>query len=277
MKRADAVWAIARKELSERLRNRWIWTVSLLVLAAALAIAFLGAAPVGVVGAHGGGAILASILNLAVYLVPLLALVMGAGAIIDEKRRGLLDLILTYPVSSGEYFFGTFVGYALALAIALIASFVPTGIVLSMTAGIDVLQYALLLVLVLGLGTSFLALSFLISILSRDPARGIASAVLIWILAVLVFDLALVGLLVGFGGQIPASAFAAMLLLNPTDVFRLIAFTWVGSAASPLGLATVSPPFPPAVLVSVLVLWAVVPLWLSHRLFQKRLATDQLL
>ena len=98
MKRADAVWAIARKELSERLRNRWIWTVSLLVLAAALAIAFLGAAPVGVIGAHGGGAILASILNLAVYLVPLLALVMGAGAIIDEKRRGLLDLILTYPV-----------------------------------------------------------------------------------------------------------------------------------------------------------------------------------
>ena len=53
-----------------------------------LAIGFLGAAPVGVVGAHGGGAILASVMNLAVYLVPLLALVMGAGAIIDEKTRG---------------------------------------------------------------------------------------------------------------------------------------------------------------------------------------------
>ncbi|GMR21887.1 MAG: ABC transporter permease subunit [Acidobacteriota bacterium] len=277
MKRADAVWAIAKKELSERLQNRWIWTVSFLVLAATLAIAFLSAAPVGVVGAHGGGAILASILNLAVYLVPLLALVMGAGAIIDEKRRGLLDLVLTYPVSSGEYFLGTFVGYALALGIALVTSFVPTGIVLSATTGVDALQYTLLLVLVLGLGTSFLALSFLISILSRDPARGVASSVLVWILAVFVFDLVLVGILVGFGGQIPGSAFGAMLLLNPTDVFRLIAFTWVGSAASPLGLATVSPPFPAAVLVSVFVLWAVVPLWLSHRLFQKRLAMDKLI
>jgi len=277
LKRADAVWAIAKKELSERLQNRWIWTVSLLVLATTLAIAFLSAAPVGVVGAHAGGAILASILNLAVYLVPLLALVMGAGAIIDEKRRGLLDLVLTYPVSSGEYFLGTFVGYALALDIALVTSFVPTGIVLSATTGVDALQYTLLLVLVLGLGTSFLALSFLISILSRDPARGVASSVLVWIFAVFVFDLVLVGILVGFGGQIPASAFGAMLLLNPTDVFRLIAFTWVGSAASPLGLATVSPPFPAAVLVSVLVLWAVVPLWLSHRLFQKRLAMDKLI
>ena len=277
MKRADAVWAIARKELSERLRNRWIWTVSVLVLAATIAIAFFSAAPVGVVGAHGGGAILASILNLAVYLVPLLALVMGAGAVIDEKRRGLLDLVLTYPVSSGEYFLGTFIGYALALGTALVTSFVPTGIVLSATTGVDIQQYALLVVLVLALGTSFLALSFLISILSRDPARGVATSVLVWILAVFVFDLVLVGILVGFGGQIPESAFGALLLLNPTDVFRLIAFTWVGSAASPLGLATVSLPFPAAVLVSVLVLWALVPLWLSHRLFQKRLAMDKLI
>lgn len=277
MKRPDAVWAIARKELSERLRNRWIWTVSVLVLAATIAIAFFSATPVGVVGAHGGGAILASILNLAVYLVPLLALVMGAGAIIDEKRRGLLDLVLTYPVSSGEYFLGTFIGYALALGIALVTSFVPTGIVLSATTGVDIQQYALLVVLVLALGTSFLALSFLISILSRDPARGVATSVLVWILAVFVFDLVLVGILVGFGGQIPETAFGVMLLLNPTDVFRLIAFTWVGSAASPLGLATVSPPFPAAMLVSVLVLWAVVPLWLSHRLFQKRLAMDKLI
>lgn len=277
MKRPDAVWAIARKELSERLKNRWIWTVSVLVLAATIAIAFFSATPVGVVGAHGGGAILASILNLAVYLVPLLALVMGAGAIIDEKRRGLLDLVLTYPVSSGEYFLGTFIGYALALGIALVTSFVPTGIVLSATTGVDIQQYALLVVLVLALGTSFLALSFLISILSRDPARGVATSVLVWILAVFVFDLVLVGILVGFGGQIPETAFGAMLLLNPTDVFRLIAFTWVGSAASPLGLATVSPPFPAAMLVSVLVLWAVVPLWLSHRLFQKRLAMDKLI
>ena len=244
MRRADAIWTIALKELSDRLRNRWIWTVSLLVLATSLAIAYLGAAPVGVVGAHGAGVVMASILNLAVYLVPLLALVMGAGAIIEEKRRGLLDLILAYPVSSTEYFLGTFLGHVLALVIALLASFVPTGVVLRVVSGINVLEFALLLVLVLGLGTAFLAISFLISILSRDPARGVASSVLVWILAVLVFDLALVGLLVASGGAVPESLFGSAMLLNPTDIFRLIAFSWVGSAASPLGLATVSPPFP---------------------------------
>ncbi len=277
MKRADVVRTIALEELSARLRSRWIWTVSALVLVTTLAIAFLGAAPVGVVGAHGSGVIMASLMNLSVYLVPLLALVMGAGVIIDEKRRGVLDLIMVYPVSSGEYFLGTFAGYALALSIALLASFVPTGIVLAMTTGLDVGEYTLLLVLVLALGIVFLALSFLVSILSRDHARGVASSVLVWILAVFVFDLILVGLLVLYPGEIPAPLFGLALLLNPADIFRLLAFAWVGSAASPLGLATVGPPFPVAVLAAALLVWAVVPLWLSHRLFQRRLAMDTLL
>lgn len=276
MKRADAVWAIAAKELSDRLRNRWIWTVSVLVLASTLAIAFLGAAPVGVVGARGSGVIIASILNLSVYLVPLLALVMGAGAIIDEKRRGVLDLILVYPVSSSEYFAGTFIGYVLALSIALVASFVPTGIVLSLTTGLDLGEFARLLLLVILLGICFLSISFLISILSRDHGRSVASSVLIWILAVLVFDLALVGFLVGYPGEVPATVFGFLMLLNPTDVFRLLAFTWVGSAASPLGLSTVAPPFGSVVLGVVLLLWTVVPILLSHRLFQRRIYMDNL-
>ena len=106
----SALWSIARKELADGLRNRWIWTVSALLATSVLVIAFLGAAPVGVTGGTDGGAVMASLLNLAVYLVPLLALVLGCGAIIDEKLRGTLDLILVYPLSVSEYFWGTFLG-----------------------------------------------------------------------------------------------------------------------------------------------------------------------
>ena len=45
MRRADVVRTIALKELMDRLRDRWIWTVTALVLVTTLAIAFLGAAP----------------------------------------------------------------------------------------------------------------------------------------------------------------------------------------------------------------------------------------
>lgn len=272
----SVVLTLARKEFADHLRNRWIWTVSALFLVSALAIAFFGTVGVGVAGAQAGGAVMASLMNLAVYLVPLSALMLGCGAIIDEKRRGTLDLTLVYPVSTGEYFAGTFLGYGLGLVLALVCGLVPAGVILVWWAEIDTMEYLRLLGLALLLGVAFLALSFLLSLLARDRGRAIASAVLVWIVAVFVFDLILVGTLVLYPGEISAKAFGLLMLLNPSDVYRLLCFKWIGSAASPLGLATVMPPFSAFTLILVLLLWAVVPLVLSHQIFRRRVAADTL-
>jgi len=276
LRRIDAVAAIARQELTARLRNRWIWTAGALLLISALAIALFGSAPVGVTRLDGGGQTLASLMNLSAYLVPLLALILGAGAIIDEKRRGVLDLVLVYPISTGEYFAGVFIGQYLALAAALVLSYVPTGVALHFAVGADAVEFLLLLGLALLLGAVFLAISFLVSILAKDRSRGMASSLLVWIVAVFIFDLVLVGGLVLYPGQVPAALFGLLLLLNPIDVFRLLCFKWVGSAAAPLGLSTVMPPLPTAALLAVLVFWAVVPLVLSHGMFRRRVAADRL-
>jgi Cu-processing system permease protein len=250
--------------------------VSALFLTSTLAIALFGSAPVGVTRVEGGGLTLASLMNLSAYLVPLLALILGAGAIIDEKRRGVLDLVLVYPISTGEYFAGAFVGQFLALAAALVLSYVPTGVVLHFAVGADAVEFLLLLGLALLLGAVFLAISFLVSILTRDRSRGLASSLLVWIVAVFIFDLVLVGGLVAYPGQVPAALFGFLLLLNPIDVFRLICFKWVGSAATPLGLATVMLPVPTAVLLAALAFWALVPFVLSYLMFRRRVATDRL-
>ena len=276
MRRIDAVAAIARQELTARLRNRWIWTAGALLLISALAIALFGSAPVGVTRLDGGGLTLASLMNLSAYLVPLLALILGAGAIIDEKRRGVLDLVLVYPISTGEYFAGVFIGQYLALAAALVLSYVPTGVALHFAVGADAVEFLLLLGLALLLGAVFLAISFLVSILAKDRSRGMASSLLVWIVAVFIFDLVLVGGLVLYPGQVPAALFGLLLLLNPIDVFRLLCFKWVGSAAAPLGLSTVMPPLPTAALLAALVFWALVPLVLSHGIFRRRVAADRL-
>ncbi len=277
MRQTDVVLGIARKEFGDRLRNRWIWTVSALLVAAALAVAFFGAAPVGVVGVQRAGAAMASMMNLTLYLVPLLALVMGCGAVIDEKRRGTLDLILVHPLSPGEYFLGTFLGFALALSAAVATGLALSGVALRAWAGVSVPEYLVLVVLALALGAAFLGLSFLLSILSRDRGRAVAVSVLVWICAVFVFDLALVGALILSKGDVPAGLFGALLLLNPTDAFRMLCFRWVGSAASPLGLSAEMPAAPSAALsAGALLLWGVLPLLLSYVLFARRAAEDRL-
>ena len=269
--------SVARKELGDRLRNRWVWTVAALLCISELTIVFFGAAPVGVAGAATGAAAVASLMNLTVYLVPLLALILGCGAIIEEKERGTLDLILVYPLSSGEYFLGTFSGFALALSAAVASGFAVSGLALALWSDVSLKDHLLLTVLALALGCVFLGLSFLISILSRDRGKAVALSVLVWIFAVFVFDLVLVGVLVVSKGAVSEGLFGRFLLLNPTDVFRMLCFKWMGGATSALGLsvAILFVP-PPATLLGALALWMGVPLFLSYVLFQRRVASDTL-
>ena len=261
------ILTIARKELTDRLRNRWVWTVSTLLCVSALAIVFFGAAPVGVVGGEGGAAAMASLTNLAVYLVPLIAMILGCGAIIDEKQRGTLDLILVQPLTIGAYFAGTFLGFAVALVIAVGSGLAIAGAVTALWLGVGVAEYLMLLLLALLLGGAFLALSFLVSLLARERGRAIAASVFVWLFAVFVFDLCLVGLLIASSGKVPAPLFGALLLANPADVFRLLSLHWVGSAATPIGLSSLAGSgMSPVVLFGMLLLWIVLPLTVSYAL-----------
>ncbi len=275
---SDSLVAVARKELTDGLQNRWIWMVATLLGGAVLAVAFFGGIPVGVAGVQGSGLLLASLMNIAVYLVPLLAVVLGCGVIIDEKQRGTLDLILTSPVSPARYFWGLFLGYTAALAAAILSGFGLAGIVVAQRIDLDVGAYALLSALALALGMAFLAISFLISILARERGRAVVSSVIVWICSVFVFDLLLLGLLVLSEGGLPAGLFTTLLLLNPTDVFRILCFTWIDAAAVPLGMTSAQSFLPSATLaVCALFLWVIGPLALGYTVFRRRLTRDALL
>lgn len=277
MRPADACLIVARRELGDGLRNRWIWTVSALFGVSVLAIAYFGAAPVGVAGVQEGEALLASVMNLAVYLVPLVALVLGCGAVIEDKRRGMLDLVLVAPVSPFAYFGGVFLGFVTALAIALGVGFGVSALVLRVQAGVGLHPYVFLGAMALALGAVFLAVAFLLSILSRDRGRAIALSVFVWIAFVLVYDLILIGVLIASGGHVDPRVFGGLLLLNPIDVFRILCLKWLAAAAVPLGLSAAMPLAPsPAVLAAALAAWLVAPLAASYAIFRRRLAADTL-
>ena len=277
MPSSSPVWTIARKELGDGLRNRWIWAVTLLLAGASLAIGLFGAAPVGVAATEAGGAIMASLTNLAVYLVPLLALMLGSGAVIEEKRRGTLDLILSYPLHSRDYFLGSFAGFALALSLALTAGYLVAGLVLVPWAGLEIGEYLVLTGLSLLLGVVFLAIAFLVSLQARDRGKAIAASVFIWLGSVFLYDLVLVGILVLSEGEIPGGVLSGLLLLNPTDAFRILCLRVIESSASPLGLSTLSEFLPStAALVGTLTAWALLALFTGFRLFQSRVARDTL-
>ncbi len=98
----NSIWTIARKELSDSLRNRWLMAISLVFATLALGIAWFGAAASGQVGYASTPATIASLASLGIFLIPLIALLLAYDAIVGEEEGGTLLLLMTYPLSRSQ-------------------------------------------------------------------------------------------------------------------------------------------------------------------------------
>jgi Cu-processing system permease protein len=260
------VLAVARHELHDRMRSRWVLAVAALLALCALAIAWAGMAQQGQVGFGSIDVTLASLASLAVYLVPLVALLLGYDAIVGERERGSLDLMLSLPLTRRELLLGKFAGLATALAGATALGFAVA--LLPLARQIDapgLWHYLGFVASAVLMGMAFLSMALALSVLARERAQASGAAIGVWFLFVLVFDLVLMGALVASGGALGSTVFGTLLLLNPADVFRMLNIFASADVQSMYGLATVLPDTltDPLLLGGVLLAWIAAPLALA--------------
>jgi Cu-processing system permease protein len=271
------VLLIAAKEIQENLRNWWVLSTTLLLAALALTLTFLGSAPTGSVGVRALDIVIVSLSSLTIFLLPLIALLISHDAIVGEIERGTMLLLLSYPVGRWQVLLGKFAGHLAILAFAIVLGYGAAALALVTTgAAIDTESWAAFGKMIgssILLGATFIALGYLIS--SLVPARGTAAgiAVGIWLLLVLIYDMALLGLLVVDQGRfISADTLNVLLLLNPTDVYRM--FNLAGSANVSLfsGMAGLADTMTlnPGILLMALAAWAALPLALAAFVLSRR-------
>ncbi len=256
-------FAVAGKEFRDRVRNRWVLAVALVFALFALLIAYFGGAQSGEVGFRGIGVTVASLTSLAIYLIPLIALLLGFDAIVGERERGTLDLLLSMPVTRPEIMLGKYLGLAGALTLAISVGFGVAAIPLA--GAFDaaaMLVYLRFVVSAVMLGLAFLSLAVLISVISRDRARASGAAIAVWFAFVLIFDLALLGALVATAGNGSSLWAPYALLLNPADVFRVLNVMGSDTMRNTFGLGTLLPEHwnNPALLCTVMLGWITAPL-----------------
>ena len=117
------VLIVARKEIQEGLRNRWVLATTLLLAALALTLTFLGSAPTGSVGVRALDVVIVSLSSLTIFLLPLIALLISHDAIVGEMERGTMLLLLSYPVGRWQVLLGKFVGHLAILAFATLLGY----------------------------------------------------------------------------------------------------------------------------------------------------------
>lgn len=270
-----AVLAIAGKELLIGLRNRWVLAATLVLAGLALALAFLGSAPVGEVKVEQLTITVVSLTSLSVFLLPLIGLMLAYDALVGEIERGTMLLMLTYPLARWQIVLGKFMGHLAILAIATTVGYGLAGGVIAATSEIAASGVLALLRLVVSsilLGSCFLALGYLLSALVRQRATAAGGALALWLGLVVIYDLALLGVLTGTGGLLSESLFTALLLANPADLFRMINLLGSESAQSLAGMAGAagSLSLGPLAMSALLLLWTLVPLALTGLVFRRR-------
>ncbi|TEO24541.1 ABC transporter permease [Pseudomonas aeruginosa] len=270
------VWTIARKELADGLRNRWLLSISLLFALLSVGIAWFGAAAAGQVGFTSVPATVASLTSLATFLMPLIALLLAYDAIVGEEEGGTLLLLLTYPLGRGQLLLGKFLGHGLILALATLIGFGSAALAIlvlvpEVEAAILLGAFGRFMGSSLLLGCVFLALAYALSSRASEKSSAAGQALGLWFFFVLLFDLALLAILVLSQGHLSPRLLPWLLLLNPTDLYRLINLSGFDAAAAG-GVVPLASDLP----VSASALWLALALWagaalaLAHGLFRRR-------
>ena len=275
----NAVMSLAMQEIRIATRNRWVFAAFFLMFILAGALSLLGSAPTGSVSVDALSVLTVSLSSLSVFLVPLIALLISYDTIVGEVETGTMLLLLSYPLSRTSVVLGKFLGQFSVICFAVLFGFGLAALLLVLTAenalgDTAIVEFILLLVSSMIMGGMFLALGLVISAgtSQRGAAAGIAFGA--WFFFVIVFDLVLLGALVaGLDASLSEDAFSAILLANPTDIFRMLNVGSAGGDAALLsGTAGLSgnAGITPSVLWTSLVLWMLVPLGAAIALFRKK-------
>ena len=273
----SAIVVIAGAEIRAALRNRWVLATTLLMAALALTLAFLGSAPTGTVGVGALEVTVVSLSSLTIFLVPLIALLLSYDAIVGEAERGTLLLLLAYPVERWQVVIGKFLGHTAVLAFATCLGYGAAGLVLGWSEAAQDWESWSAFAGMIGssvlLGAAFLALGYLVSVAVRDRGMAGGIAIGIWLLLVLLYDMALLGALVADQGRhLTAGTFNGLLLLNPADIYRLFNLTGFAKVSMFSGMAGLAEQaqFGRATLLVALGVWVLAPLALAAALFRRK-------
>ncbi|CAM3650951.1 ABC transporter permease [Paracoccus yeei] len=269
----SAILTIARRELAEGVRNRWVVSMTAVMAALAGAIAALGSAPTGSTATGALDVVVVGLASLTIFLVPLIALLLSHDSITREAERGTLLLLLSHPLARWQVVAGKFLGQLAILALATVIGFGCAAVFVIWRHGAEGWQaFAFMTAVSVLLGAVFLGLGVLASSVVQESSTAAGIAIGLWLFFVALYDMALLAALVARGGHaVPGGLMDMALLANPTDAYRLLTLG-EGSAALLSGMGGVydNSHLTPWLLAGALLAWCLAPLALAMTVFARR-------
>ncbi len=263
--------ALFRFELAGARRTRTVPAFAAGFGLASMAVAFIGLSAGGVMEVQGFARTSVSLLQLTIWVVPMLALVTGAlaGAECHE-----LELMATLPVRRESLVLTRWLGWSVALGAAILVGLGLAGGVIGLLAGTaDAWRYLRLIGVALLLLCATLSLGIWIGVMARARLKALAIAVAIWFILVIGVDLAAIGLLALLPPSKAGWWLSILLMADPVDSARVLGLslfqTEVVTGPTGAALRRVLGGAGSWAIVAALAAWTMVPLAMAGRRFAR--------
>jgi Cu-processing system permease protein len=240
-------------------RNRFVMGYTLLLLA--ITMSFFGFESDPNKG-------LLSLLNIILMVVPLVSIIFSTIHFYNSYE--FIELMSAQPLSRKSIFLSEYTGVAASLSLAfLVGMGVPTMLFDGSSRGVILLISGLLLTL------AFISLAFLAAVITRDKAKGIGIALVIWFYFALVYDGLVLGILFSFSDYPLEKAMLILTALNPTDLARIMVLMKMDISALMGFTGAVfqdffSTNYGLLIALGILLLWVVWPVALATRIFNRK-------
>ncbi len=268
----SSVLIIAKKEARESLANRWFVVYTLCFSLLALLLLFIASGRSEIAGYTGYGRTAASLINLVLLFVPMVALLTGAMSIAAERESGTLGYLLSYPVNKGEVFVGKYLGVLTSIWSSILLGFGIAGVGVALVGGGGgALRYLAIAGFSLLLAAALLSVGFLISVYVRGASKALGIGVFLWLVFIVFGDLGIMGSTVAM--DLGIKQVFAMALFNPTEVFKMISVLVVSPRFEVLGpvgvyaMRTFGKEGVFAILFGAFLLWTLIPLGAAYYVF----------
>jgi Cu-processing system permease protein len=209
-----------------------------------------------------------SLTNIVLIVVPLVSMVFAT--IHWYNSYEFIELMLTQPISRKKVLLSEYAGTSASLLGAFgVGVGLPVALYHFDATGLALILIGALLTLV------FTSIAFLGSVLSRDKAKGIGVALMLWFYFALIYDGLVLLVLFSFSDYPLEKLTLLLSSLNPIDLGRIFLMLQLDiSALMGYTGATYKDFFGSSFgllyTVGIMVIWAMVPLWLALRYFNRK-------
>nr|WP_306812697.1 ABC transporter permease [Paenibacillus soyae] len=219
---------VAARETRLGFRNPWAYSFMALFALFMLGLLLINAQ--GYVQGYSGTT--GTLLNLSVYLLPLMALLLGSFSLATEKEEGSWELLSVYPLSTASFIVGKYGGLALVLIVIVSVGFGLSGLIGSLAgASFGFQTYVQLLVFSVSVSLLYLAVAMLVGTIAKNRWQALTIGVSIWFFTVIGWAPILLAALGFLPYPLIKPVLSVLTLLNPAELARLFTVVKLGGGS----------------------------------------------